>query len=415
LKADATTPEVRHNNKRQDAFNLSTRMLLSKTFFSSRHSKAQRDNVNVHSSDRSKTGSIFHLNDMDKTRLLAASLKNTIDYHDDMEAFIRNASLDAQKEMTLESHLFKAIDDFAKGEDTYLQLCNLPIDPAVPPTPADGKSKLVKETNVHEHLQVMIGTMLGAKYAVYPWKEQYTHPLFHVGYAIPSSSADLGAISNSKNLPYHMDLEGLRNVKAAPEYLFLGCLREGNDPYQFTKILDNVDILAQIPEEVKEDMKEDRFILPNKTKSFIWYEIPQPILYEDVTIAPTLISMVDGPLAVLPADPDDSKAWRAIAWLHAAIERAEAKGLVHKMHFQAGDLLIIRNQAVLHSRESSQPPKFDGTDHILVRSFWMSCDTVAKMKGNSMLWTSSVDYDNAGSSSSSTGNDGHDQEEFELI
>ncbi|KAL3903073.1 MAG: hypothetical protein SGARI_005542 [Bacillariaceae sp.] len=75
--------------------------------------------------------------------------------------------------------------------------------------------------------------------------------------------------------------------------------------------------------------------------------------------------MVDGPIAVLPADTEDHKAWRAITWLHAAIDKAEAKGLAHKIHFRAGDLLIFRNQAVLHSRESSRPPTFDGTDRVL--------------------------------------------------
>jgi L-asparagine oxygenase len=389
-------------------------MFVSKLALSDRKVKAFHNNNVSARADRFKTGSMFHLDETSKFRLSTTSLKNKIDYRVDTAAFIRVASRGAESEMAMGSDFSKAIDNFAKSKNKFLLLRNLPVDPFVPVTPTDGTSNLVKDTFVQEHMQAMVGTMLGAKYAVFPWKEQYTHPLFHVGHATPPRSTTLAAISNGKNLPYHLDLEGLRNVKAAPEYLFLGCLREGNDPYQYTKILDNTDILAQIPQQVQDDMKEARFILPNKTKAFVWPEIPQPILYEDVTVGPTLICMVDGPLAVLPADPDDPKAWRAIACLHAAIEKADAMGLAHKIHFQAGDLLIFRNQAVLHSRESSRPPKLDGTDRVLVRSYWMSYNTVAKMKGNSVLWTSFVDYQDDGNCQDDDC-DAEEAEGFELI
>lgn len=317
------------------------------------------------------------------------------DFKQDTDAFVAAA---AEAALTLEeTDLARQLKNFATGSRKFLLIQCLPEDPMVPPTPTDGRKSIGKETAVHEFVQAVMLSLIGAKPAVYEWQSLYSHPMFHEGFPTPphrkARSSPVAAVSNGKTLPYHLDLEGLRSIQSAPEFLCLGCIREGGDDSIVTKVIDNKDVLDLMAESDQEILRKPRFLVPNKTKALDWPNIPQPIISEDESDAskgPTILTMVDGPNAIMPAAKDDDEAWRALSSLQDAIQQVNDYGVAHKIHFRAGELLILKNREVLHSREASQPPKFDGNDRILIRSYWMGKDTTAPMCGNNVLWTCGV-------------------------
>jgi len=155
----------------------------------------------------------------------------------------------------------------------------------------------------------------------------YSHPLFHEGFATRSKATTNGtaALSTGKSLEYHLDLENLRDLSAVPEFLMLGCLR--GDDRMITKILENKDILSWIPTQIRETLREKRFLLPNKEYAFFWPEMGQPILYDGDEAhhqGPTIMSLVDGVEAIRPADPTDRQARSALLSLQTAIRKADA-------------------------------------------------------------------------------------------
>ena len=306
---------------------------------------------------------------------------------------MEHAAKTAAAEVAANTDLFVATSQLVNGNAKFVLFKGICQDPLVPPTPTDGRASVGKDTDVHEYGQAVIGQLLNTKIANFPWQELYGDPFFHPGFPTPPaarSSGVVAAITSGKTLPYHLDLEGLRNEDHVPEYLFLGCVRGGNDAHLVTKLVDNVDILKFVPAHLQQVMREARFILPNKTRAFVWDDIPQPILTgtdED----PTIIKMVDGPLAIKPAYRNDAAAWRALYYLDAAVDKADRLGLAQRIHFEAGDLLVFKNKLVLHSRENALAPLYDGTDRILYRSYWMSLNVPGNIiDGNEVRWTSTV-------------------------
>jgi len=279
-------------------------------------------------------------------------------------------------DQSLGSDVSLAFREFVESELKMLNLTNLPTDQDVPPPPISVCASLQGFGSVHKVFQTFVGSLLDAMCVMYPWEAL---PPFHLGYASPRRS-------HRSRQPYHNELVGLRDTRAMPDYIILGCLRDSGDPGQIIKVLDSTDILKFVPEEDLRTLRQSRFIVPNTSKAFNWTRTPQPIISELNDRGHRRRCILRGGRATVPHRQDDAAAWRALDSLQHAIFWADFIGCAHEIHLKPGDILVLKNLEVLHSQVIP-----DGASSVLMRSFWKRKDTSCRIDdGNKVGWTSGV-------------------------
>ena len=239
---------------------------------------------------------------------------------------------------------------------------NLPRDPLVPPSDADGN--IVKPRFVMEALLAGLGELSSPTSKLIGYTEEFTysHPLWHVGTPKAATSNSIGsAITIPSALPFHRDMARMMD-HGAPHVLALGALREGYDTAVETTLVDNRDVVARLDEPTKSVLRQSRFRIATPQ----WADrSPEASL----TRMPLLVGKASVAIQVGPQDavvPLDQEAQRALEDLRQAIDQSP----IHGVHLQTGDVLLFHNLRVLHGRSAYRDIRHNGLDRALMRSYF---------------------------------------------
>jgi L-asparagine oxygenase len=231
---------------------------------------------------------------------------------------------------------------------------NLPIDPSIPLTPTDGSNTLNKPTRVAEAILLALGELSGAKVVGYKSEVHYSNPWVHEGFPRDGEGS---ALTAADQLSFHQDMSYQDRI---PDILGLYCLREGHDTNVWTTLLDVREIIARLPEDVVEILRQPRFRI--QTSDWVdtsWSEVDRgrPMLSDYSLHLPVNWENMIGL---------DDVATSALGLLQEAIVTTEP----HKVHFEPGVILFFNNQRMVHGRTPYTDLRYDGGDRVVNRAYF---------------------------------------------
>lgn len=255
----------------------------------------------------------------------------------------------------LPERLLRALIAFRRsGNDSgALIVRNLPTDPILPPTPADGRPSKAKETSFSEYTLLLAMLSLGEPIAYFDEKE---------GALIQSicpvkGREQLQENTGSTYLEFHVE-DGFHPHK--PDYLGLVCVRGDRDHQALTVTASIRRVLRRLPWRAVELLSRPLFRL-RLSSSF------------GAAAEPRFV----GPLPVLTGhylEPDmcvdhflmeattPEAQWALELLKRLLIDAAEPIDL------QPGDMILIDNRTAAHGR-TGFAPRYDGQDRWLQRMF----------------------------------------------
>jgi hypothetical protein len=231
---------------------------------------------------------------------------------------------------------------------------NLPIDPDIPLAPTDGRNTLNKPTMVAEAILLALGELSGAKVVGYKAEVHYSNPWVHEGFPRVGVGS---ALTAADELSYHQDMSYQDRI---PDILGLVCLREGHDTNVWTTLLDVREIIARLPEDIVEILRQPRFRIHTSDwvdASWSGSDQGRPMLSDYSLHLPVKWENMIGL---------DDEATSALALLQKAIVTTEP----HKVHFESGMLLLFNNQRMVHGRTPYNDLRFDGGDRVVNRAYF---------------------------------------------
>lgn len=238
---------------------------------------------------------------------------------------------------------------------------NLPMDPYVPPTPTDELVRsLQKPTFVAEAILLAIGELAGTYTVGYKAETEYSNPWAHEGFPRPGPGGS-ALTSTVGTLNYHQDMSYHGVI---PDLLGLICLREGGDPDVDTTLISIEKVIQRLPKHVVLILRQDRFKI---TASAQWVDVSA--VDDGVAKARAIL---DGTSLHLPVHWEnmvgiDPEATQAIESLRKVLLGAEPSGV----HLRNGSMVLFNNQKVVHGRTPYQSLKYDGSDRVVIRSYFV--------------------------------------------
>lgn len=162
-------------------------------------------------------------------------------------------------------------------------------------------------------------------------------------------------------LYYHQDMSYHGVI---PDLLGLICLREGEDPDVETTLVSTEKVIKALPNHIRLILQQDRFKI---TASSQWVDLMS--VDEDVDKARALL---DGTSLHLPVNWEnmvgvDPEASQAIVKLRKVLLDARPSGV----HLRDGAMVLFNNKKVVHGRTPYQNLKYDGSDRVVVRSYFV--------------------------------------------
>eukprot|EP00537_Pseudo-nitzschia_pungens_P019370 CAMPEP_0172403692 /NCGR_PEP_ID=MMETSP1061-20121228/60439_1 /TAXON_ID=37318 /ORGANISM="Pseudo-nitzschia pungens, Strain cf. pungens" /LENGTH=383 /DNA_ID=CAMNT_0013138207 /DNA_START=188 /DNA_END=1339 /DNA_ORIENTATION=+ len=238
---------------------------------------------------------------------------------------------------------------------------NLPVDPYVPPTPTDESVRsLQKPTFVAEAILLAIGELAGTYTVGYKAETEYSNPWAHEGFPRPGPGGS-ALTSTAGTLNYHQDMSYHGVI---PDLLGLVCLREGDDLELQTTLVSVEKIIKLLPKQVVATLREDRFKITASTQ---WVNVG--VMGEDVARTRAILY---GTSLHLPVHWEnmvgvDAEASQAIESLRKVLKGAGPSGI----HLREGEMVLFNNQKVVHGRTPYQNLKYDGSDRVLIRAYFV--------------------------------------------
>jgi hypothetical protein len=296
--------------------------------------------------------------------------------------FILYAAVEAAKEeKAINSDLYGDIMDLQSNPTHHFLLVKKSLMDRIVALASNWKGIIGQNAKIRTFTHAFLAHLLGAQHAVLPSPDKLSHPIFSL--MAPFATFNL----------INIDDAGIRDVRALSDLTMLGCIHGGtNVPQEHEiNIFDSSCILQRIPEECRAALRSHLYVYPRRNTTVEFAEILQPLLFEDDVEGPTLANLMDGPMTFVPGSTEVpmAKALSGIASLYSAIEHAKANGRGHSIQFETGDILIMKKQAVLYSKEyidDSTPVPMGGTDRELVRSYWLSASTFEKMSDSNLFY-----------------------------
>jgi L-asparagine oxygenase len=273
-----------------------------------------------------------------------------------MKTFIDQSKAIVLSHLADHDYLWKILRDLhiPTSATAAVVIKNLPIDPAIPLTPTDGSNTLNKPTLVAEAILLALGELSGAKVVGYKSEVHYSNPWVHEGFPRLGVGS---ALTAADQLSFHQDMSYQDRI---PDILGLYCLREGHDANVWTTLLDVREIIARLPEDVIEILRQPRFrILTSDWVDAKWSGVNQgrPMLSDYSLHLPVHWENMIGL---------DDEATSALALLQEAILTTEP----HKVHFEPGMMLFFNNQRMVHGRTPYTDLRFDGGDRVVNRAYF---------------------------------------------
>ncbi|KAG7372443.1 taurine catabolism dioxygenase TauD/TfdA family protein [Nitzschia inconspicua] len=274
-------------------------------------------------------------------------------------AFIEQAKRILQEQLVqgnveLQRILNDLVTESAETEAVIFE--NLPMDRMIPSTPTDGSIRLHKPTFVAEAILTAMGELAGTHVVGYKAEKQYSNPWVHEGFPRPKGPSSALTAASQVDLHQDMSYQGV-----IPDLLGLVCLREGQDAQVETTLVSVEKLVQVMPANVVSVLRQPRF----RIEAAGWVDT------NEVDITKTR-SVLDGKSLHLPVHWEnmvgaDAEATEAIAALRKYLSELHASGL----HLTDGVMVIFNNQKVIHGRTPYVNLKFDGTDRVVLRSYFV--------------------------------------------
>ena len=243
---------------------------------------------------------------------------------------------------------------------------NLPMDPMIPPTPTDGSIRLNKSTYIAEALLVALGELAGTYVVGYKAEKQYSNPWVHEGFPRPAGGSALTAASQ---IALHQDMSYQGVV---PDLLGLICLREGSDTKVETTLVSIEKLVQLLPPKTVATLRQPRF----RIEAAGWVDT------NEVDITKTR-PVLDGKSLHLPVHWEnmigvDLEATEAVNELRTILSTVQQQstttatsGSTSGLHLKDGVMVLFNNQKVVHGRTPYTSLKYDGTDRVVFRSYFV--------------------------------------------
>ncbi|HEX5121003.1 MAG TPA: TauD/TfdA family dioxygenase [Pseudonocardiaceae bacterium] len=239
---------------------------------------------------------------------------------------------------------------------------NLPTDPVLPPTPADGGPSTEKATFVAEGNLLGLSGLLGEPVGV---TSEKAGQLVHDVIPVPTGATTQTNMGSAVFLNFHNDIvfdHSKIYTVSNPDFLVLSCVRSDPEGVASTYYADARDISAALPTDALDELRKPVFRL-NAPGNFCRsvgkaevYSLPVPLISGPEAF-PEVSASANGVLAMTKRGA-------------AAIETLQAvcREVSHAVRLRPGDALLINNRKGLHAR-SQFTARHDGTDRWLQRSY----------------------------------------------
>ncbi|MCF2127756.1 TauD/TfdA family dioxygenase [Strepomyces sp. STD 3.1] len=255
--------------------------------------------------------------------------------------------------------------DFGRHNDApgvgYVR--NLPVDPQLPATPADGGPATGKPSFVAEGVLLGLSGLLGEPVGFLTEKNgNLVHDVIPVeGGAMTQTNQGSTVFLNFHNDIVH-DAIGRYDV-SNPDFLVLSCLRADHDGIAATHYADARDIVRALDSRTLELLRSPLFRL-NAPGSYV----------RDVAggreVLSDPVAIISGP-EEFPEISSSANGVRAMTTAaEAALDRLQAacRETSHQVHLRPGEALLINNRKGLHAR-TPFTARYDGADRWLQRTY----------------------------------------------
>jgi len=155
-----------------------------------------------------------------------------------------------------------------------------------------------------------------------------------------------------------------------PDLLGLICLREGDDLDVQTTMISIETLIRILPEYVISILRQKRFKI---TASAQWADTKM--------ISTKTRAILDGQSLHLPVHWEnmigiDTEASEAIKALQQVLNDSKPLGV----HLKNGEMVLFNNQKVVHGRTPYRNLKYDGSDRVVVRSYFVKNLTESELE-----------------------------------
>jgi L-asparagine oxygenase len=255
--------------------------------------------------------------------------------------------------------------DFGRHVDTpgVALVRNLPVDPSLPATPADGEPSARKQTFVAEGVLLGLSQLLGEPVG---FTTEKGGRLVHDVVPVSAGARTQTNQSSHVFLNFHNDTvydELGRYDVCNPDFLVLNCLRQDLGGEAVTCYADARDIVLSLSPHDVRTLREPVFRL-NAPGSYVRDVAGgAPVLSDRVAVisgpphAPEVVVSANGVVALT------DEAVQSLAKLQRA-----CRAVAHEVRLKPGNALLINNRKGLHAR-SEFLARYDGRDRWLQRTY----------------------------------------------
>lgn len=240
---------------------------------------------------------------------------------------------------------------------------NLPVDPELPPTPADGGPSDEKATSVSEGNLLGLSLLLGEPTGAQTEKAgQLVHDVIPVADGARTQTNKGSAVFLNFHNDIVYDPSGVYTM-SNPDFLVLHCVRSDPEGEAKTYYADARDIARALSDEEREVVSQPVFHL-NAPGSYC----RNVAKAEEVLSEP--VPLISGPEHM----PEIGISANGVRGMTTAAEQAitglqrACREVAHVVHLRPGDALLVNNRKGVHAR-SQFTARHDGTDRWLQRSY----------------------------------------------
>ncbi|GHC46898.1 TauD/TfdA family dioxygenase [Streptomyces cinnamoneus] len=296
-----------------------------------------------------------HVVDVSESRQVfeAVAARPLPDPYEDQDAFLAEAELRFHE---LPRTVRQAVIHFTREPNDYgaLLVKGLPVDPQLPPTPADPRERVHTDRKLGELWLAAFSSALGS---IFAYQQEKQGLLFQNVSPTPHNATKLSSESSSLLLDFHTETAFHPHM---PDYVMLHCLRPDHERVAKTIVSNVRMILGELSLRDRATLFEPLF------RTGVDYSFGSangtrgngpvlPVLYGS-PYDPQMTVDLDLMVGLTPA------ADRALGKVQEAVNRTK-----RWVTLDRGDLLIVDNRRSVHGR-SEFTARFDGRDRWLQRA-----------------------------------------------
>ena len=237
-----------------------------------------------------------------------------------------------------------------------LLITGLPLDPILPQTPKLGGRSTEKQSFVSEGCLTGIAKLIGEPFA---YASEKNGEMIHNICPVKNSETIQSNESSMVDLDLHVENAYFDH---RPDYLALCCLRQDHKGEALTSFVDIRSVVLRMNHADTLELQKPAFVVPSPPSHHSAmggekWSSPRPLFntFEE----PNFLCHLPGMKAL---DPQTQKA------LDNFEKAAKRQDVMHSVALQPGNILLLNNRKVAHSRSVFQP-RYDGKDRWLQRVY----------------------------------------------